>query len=225
MKGEAERVYSHLNPSFPDYRPSFKDLGYRYDPAEAKKCLEKAGNPDGYETQIWYLPAYGPEEGLVATMISKYLSDVGIKNAVAFAEKAQFISMVRGGSMIGGGGKKGLCPMPIYQYGWVPDYWSPDNYYAPFIYKGTYIAGYSGFNTKEGLEHPEANELIEKYRTAFDPEEATKLSIEIQRYIADQCTEIDMFYPIDQYYGWKNVKGLFWPGVYNHIDFRKVYKE
>ena len=225
MKGQAKRLYSHLNPSFPDYIPAQQQVGYKYDPDMAKQMLQKAGNPDGFSTMLWYTPDYGPEEGLVATMIQQYLNAVGISTAVSFAAKAQFISMVRGGEMMGGGGQKGLSPMPIFQYGWVPDYWSPDNYYAPFIYPGTYIAGYSGFNTVNNPAHPEAKTMLDNYRQAFDAQQATKISQDVQTFIADQCDVIDYFYPIDAWYGWKNVQGWAWPGVYNNIDFRKVYKQ
>jgi len=220
-EGQANRLYSHLNPSFPDYIPAQQQ--YKYDPDMAKQMLAKAGNPNGFTTAIWYTPDYGPEEALVATQIQQYLNAVGITTAVSFAPKAGFISMVRGGAMLGGGGVKGLCPMPIFQYGWVPDYWSPDNYYGPFIYPGTYIAGYSGFSTVDN-PNTQAKTMLDNYRVSFDPAQATKISQDVQNFIADQCDVIDYLYPIDAWYGWKNIQGWVWPGVYNNIDFRKVYK-
>jgi peptide/nickel transport system substrate-binding protein len=227
MKGEAIRQYTMCHPVYPEYAPqAWNELGYKYDPEEAKRCLEKAGNPDGFDTQIWYTPSSGPEDELVATMMANYLNKVGIRTAISHAEKAQFLYMVRGQTYLGSTDptQRGRCPMPLYVYGWIPDYWNIENSTSSFIYPESYLSNPTGFNT-EHLEHPEAKKLIDEWMAMFDPAEFKQRAYEIQKYMLDELPEIPIFVPKDQYFGWKNIKGWFWPGVFDHIDLRKVYKE
>ncbi len=69
-----------IPPSLWSYNDKIAD--YRYDPVEAQRLISAAGFPDGFETELWYLPVsrpYNPDGKRMAELIQSDLAKVGIR--------------------------------------------------------------------------------------------------------------------------------------------------
>jgi dipeptide transport system substrate-binding protein len=90
-----------------------------YDPNEAQRLLSEAGYPEGFETELWYLPVsrpYNPNGKRVAEMIQADLAKVGIRLKLVTDEWSQYRTRIQAGE----------APMALY--GWTGDNGDPDNF-------------------------------------------------------------------------------------------------
>jgi len=79
--GEAKAASQFLVPGMLGYDDSVTDF-YRYDEAAAKKALADAGLPNGFETDLWYMPVsqtYYPDPRRIAEAFAADLAKIGIK--------------------------------------------------------------------------------------------------------------------------------------------------
>jgi len=99
-------------------------VDYDYDLEKAKKLLDEAGYPEGFETELWYMPVsrpYMPNSKHVAQVIQRDLGRVGIKAKLVTFDWGTYLSKLHNleHSMC-------LC-------GWLGDNGDPDNFlYALF---------------------------------------------------------------------------------------------
>ena len=74
---------------------------YRYDPAKSRRLLEDAGFPDGFETDLWYIPIprpYMPDGKGIAQAMQQDLKKVGIRAKLVTYEFAAYLEKVGTGS-------------------------------------------------------------------------------------------------------------------------------
>jgi peptide/nickel transport system substrate-binding protein len=99
--------------SNPDIQP------YSYDPELAKELLAKAGLPDGFTTDFWYIPVvrgYFPDSKAIGEAIAADLAKVGINvNLVTEDWGAYLADRLEG-------------KFPMWMLGWGSDNGDPDNY-------------------------------------------------------------------------------------------------
>jgi peptide/nickel transport system substrate-binding protein len=99
--------------SNPDVKP------YEYDPEKAKELLAEAGLPDGFETELWYIPVirgYFPDSKAIGEAIAADLAKVGIRVNLQTEDWGAYLDDRNTGAF------------PMWMLGWGSDNGDPDNY-------------------------------------------------------------------------------------------------
>jgi peptide/nickel transport system substrate-binding protein len=105
--------------SNPDVKP------YEYNPDLAKELLAKAGLPDGFETDFWYIPVirgYFPDSKAIGEAIAADLAKVGIKVNLKTEDWGAYLDDRNNGKF------------PMWMLGWGSDNGDPDNYLGWHFY-------------------------------------------------------------------------------------------
>jgi peptide/nickel transport system substrate-binding protein len=166
---------------------------FAYDPEQAKKLLAEAGYPNGFETEIWYMPVsrpYFPAPQPIAETIATYLADVGIKAKLKTEDWGTYLSDYDQGKF------------PMYMLGWSPDYPDPDNYLYTFF-------GPTSIKTNLGCETDACQKiagLIQKARVSPTLDERKKLYAEAQRLVHEYVLSIPVAHNNPLHATRKNVK-------------------
>ncbi len=166
---------------------------FPYDPEQAKKLLAEAGYPNGFETELWYMPVsrpYFPAPQPIAETIATYLADVGIKASLKTEDWGTYLSDYDKGKF------------PMYMLGWSPDYPDPDNYLYTFF-------GPTSIKTNLGCETDACKKiagLIQKARVTASLDERKKLYAEAQRLVHEYVLSIPVAHNNPLHATRKNVK-------------------
>ncbi len=166
---------------------------FPYDPKKAKELLAEAGYPNGFETEIWYMPVsrpYFPAPQPIAETIATYLADVGIKAKLKTEDWGTYLADYDKGKF------------PMYMLGWSPDYPDPDNYLYTFF-------GPTSIKTNLGCETDYCQKiagLIQKARVSPDLAERKKLYAEAQRLVHEYVLSIPVAHNNPLHATRKNVK-------------------
>jgi dipeptide transport system substrate-binding protein len=99
------------------YNDAIKD--YTYDPAAAQKLLTEAGFPNGFETDLWYMPVsrpYMPNGKRVAELVQADLARIGIRVRPVTDDWQRYRAKIMAGD-------HGMA-----LYGWTGDNGDPDNF-------------------------------------------------------------------------------------------------
>jgi len=92
---------------------------YPYDPEAAKRLLKEAGYPEGFETDLWYMPVsrpYNPDAKRVAEIIQADLEKLGIRARLETEEWNAYRRALQDGET------------SMALYGWTGDNGDPDNF-------------------------------------------------------------------------------------------------
>ena len=106
-----------IPPTLWSYNESIPDEAF--DVAAAQRLLTQAGYPDGFETELWYMPvnrAYNPNGKRVAEMIQTDLAKVGIRLRLVTHDWDAYRARLLAGE----------APMALF--GWTGDNGDPDNF-------------------------------------------------------------------------------------------------
>jgi peptide/nickel transport system substrate-binding protein len=131
---------------------------YDYDPELAKELLAEAGYPDGFATELWYMPVsrpYYPAPQPIAEAMASYLADVGIQAQLLTEDWTTYLADYTTGKF------------PMYMLGWNADYADPDNFLMTFF-------GPSAVNSL-GWDAPEVVEALNSARQTSDQDERARL--------------------------------------------------
>jgi len=159
---------------------------YSYDPEKAKALMKEANCP-GFETEII---VFRDEAERIAVVVQSYLEAIGIKAKVTRIENAVFASTVADHK----------APMFITSWGC---YWDPDM----FLARRFSSAGIGGVNRGWYL-NPELDVLIAKGRSSFDNDVRAKTYEEIQKLMAEEAPEVDLYVNTMYSLGTKDLKGV-----------------
>jgi dipeptide transport system substrate-binding protein len=141
---------------------------YEFDVAEAQRLLREAGYPEGFETDLWYLPVsrpYTPNGKRVAEMIQADLAKVGIRLKLVTDEWSQYRARIQAGD----------APMALY--GWTGDNGDPDNFLHVLL--GCAGARVGGNNIAKWC-NPEYDSLVTQAKRVADRTERERLYREAQ---------------------------------------------
>src|SRR3989442_398576 len=97
-QGNGQVAKNPIPPILWSYNNNVKD--YPYDPAKAKQLLAQAGFPNGFETELWYLPVtrpYNPDGKRMAEMIQADWEKIGVKGKLLTYEWAEYRKRAKGG--------------------------------------------------------------------------------------------------------------------------------
>jgi dipeptide transport system substrate-binding protein len=117
-RGAGITAKNPIPPTLWSYNDAIRD--YPYDPAEAQRLLVEAGHPDGFETELWYMPVsrpYNPNGKRIAEMIQADLAKVGIRTKLVTEEWSRYRAKLQNGD----------APMALF--GWTGDNGDPDNFF------------------------------------------------------------------------------------------------
>lgn len=159
---------------------------YSYDPEKAKALMKEAGCP-GFETEII---VFRDEAERMAVLIQSYLEAIGIKAKVTRIENAVFAQTIANHK----------APMFITSWG---AYWDPDLFLARRFSK----AGIGGVNRVWYL-NPELDAMIEKGRSSFDNKVRAETYGEIQKFLAEEAPECDLYVNTMYALANKDLKGV-----------------
>jgi dipeptide transport system substrate-binding protein len=160
--GGAGRVAKNpVPPTQWSYNDSVKD--YEYDPAQAQRLLVDAGVPQGFETDLWYMPVsrqYNPNAKRVAEMIQADLAKIGVRVRLVTHEWSIYRAKLMAGEHA------------MALYGWTGDNGDPDNFLHVLL---GCTAARSGGNNVAKWCHPEYDALVNLARQTADQAEREKL--------------------------------------------------
>lgn len=159
---------------------------YSYDPEKAKALMKEAGCT-GFETEII---VFRDEAERIAVIVQSYLDVIGIKAKVTRIENAVFASTIQNHK----------APMFITSWG---AYWDPDLFLARRFSQ----AGIGGVNRVWYL-NPELDTMIEKGRASFDNKVRAEVYGEIQKFMAEEAPECDLYVNTMYSLANKDLKGV-----------------
>lgn len=159
---------------------------YSYDPEKAKELMKEANCP-GFETEII---VFRDEAERIAVLVQSYLEVIGIKAKVTRIENAVFASTIADHK----------APMFITSWGC---YWDPDMFLARRFTE----AGIGGVNRVWYL-NPELDKMIEEGRSSFDNNVRAKTYEEIQKFMAEEAPECDLYVNTMYALATKDLKGV-----------------
>jgi dipeptide transport system substrate-binding protein len=116
-QGAGVAAKNPIPPTLWSYNDDIKDEGY--DLAKARQLLAEAGYPNGFETEIWYMPVsrpYNPNGKRVAEMIQVDLAKIGVRLKLVTDEWNRYRARLQAGE----------APMALF--GWTGDNGDPDNF-------------------------------------------------------------------------------------------------
>src|SRR5206468_7215418 len=139
-----------IPPSMWSYNDAVKDDVYN--PEAAKKLLAEAGYPNGFTTDLWYMPVqrpYNPNAKRIAEMMQADLAKIGVNAKLVTYEWGEYRKRVQQGEHITG------------MLGWTGDNGDPDNF---FFLRGCAAARPGGQNLSKWCNKA-FDEKLEKARS------------------------------------------------------------
>lgn len=147
---------------------------YEYDPERAQELLAEAGYPDGFETELWYMPVsrpYYPAPQPIAETMASYLADVGIDAQPMTEDWTTYLADYKEGEF------------PMYMLGWNADYADPDNFLMTFF-------GPAGTQDQLAWNAPDVVEMLQSARQTADHEERADLYASVVNRVAEDAASI-----------------------------------
>jgi len=121
-QGQGQVAKNPIPPILWSYNNAIKD--YPFDIAKAKEMLAKAGYPEGFEVDLWYLPVtrpYNPDGKRMAELIQADWAKIGVKAKLVTYEWAEYRKRSKTGEQA------------VMMFGWSGDNGDPDNFFVPLL--------------------------------------------------------------------------------------------
>jgi dipeptide transport system substrate-binding protein len=121
-QGQGQVAKNPIPPILWSYNNAVKD--YPFDVAKAKELLAKAGYPNGFEVDLWYLPVtrpYNPDGKRMAELIQSDWEKIGVKAKLVTYEWAEYRKRSKTGEQ------------SVMMFGWSGDNGDPDNFFVPLL--------------------------------------------------------------------------------------------
>jgi peptide/nickel transport system substrate-binding protein len=186
--------------SNPDVKP------YEYNPTKAKELLAKAGLPDGFTTDFWYIPVirgYFPDSKAIGEAIAADLAKVGIKVNLKTEDWGAYLKDRNDGKF------------PMWMLGWGSDNGDPDNFLG-----WHFMPEAVGKPKKEDCyNNPKAAQLLIDGRLESDQAKREKIYQDAEKLIHDDVARIAVVWVKGTAQFRKEVKG------YVPVVFRSWYEK
>lgn len=198
----AQVANSFQPPSILGHNPDLKQ--YEYDPELAKELLAKAGLPDGFETDFWYIPVirgYFPDSKAIGEAIAADLAKVGIKTSLQTEDWGAYLQHRNEGKF------------PMWMLGWGSDNGDPDNYLGWHFY---HPIGQP--KAEDCYDNERVAELLIEGRVEADPAKREKIYQEAEALIHEDVARIPVVWPRGNVVFRTEVKG------YVPVVFRSWYE-
>jgi dipeptide transport system substrate-binding protein len=159
FQGDGRVAKNPLPPGLWSYNDKIAD--YPYDPAKAKELLAKAGFPNGFESELWYVPVtrtYVPDGRRIAELIQSDWEKVGVRVKLVTFEWGEYIK------------RTNLGEHPIAMLGW-NSFSDPDDFIGVLL---SCDAAKAGGNTARWCNR-EFEQVYQKTKVTTSQAERTKL--------------------------------------------------
>ncbi|MEU8138131.1 ABC transporter substrate-binding protein [Streptodolium elevatio] len=168
-------TYSMIPNGVQAHTDAFKDKYGAPDKAKAKAFLDAAGITQPVNITLWYTPTrYGAVTADEYVEIKRQLEASGLfKVDLQSTEWQQYQTDYKAGKFA------------AFGLGWFPDFPDPDNYTAPFLYKGGYF--------KNNYDNPAVNDLVTKSQGQTDRKAAEPTFADIQKQTAEDVPVLPMW--------------------------------
>src|SRR5699024_8592008 len=150
-----------IGPAVIGYDPDLE--GYEYNTEKAKKLLEEAGYPDGFETTIWTNDDQVRKD--VAENAQAQLKEVGIDVSIEIMEWGTYLDKTSTGDH------------DMFILGW-SNMTGDGDYNQYFLFHSDSIGGQGN---RSFYENPEVDKLIDETRRESDPDKRDELYSEVQQ--------------------------------------------
>jgi len=155
-----------IPPTLWSYNETIK--GYPYDPEKAQALLREAGFPQGFSTDLWYMPVsrpYNPNAKRIAEMIQADLARIGVRARLVTHDWTTYRTKLHAGEH------------SMALFGWTGDNGDPDNFL--YVLLGC-AAGRTGGNNVAKWCNAEYDALVTQARRLTDRGERERLYREAQ---------------------------------------------
>ncbi|MES2103676.1 MAG: ABC transporter substrate-binding protein [Pseudomonadota bacterium] len=206
FQGSGQAAKNIIPPTLWSYNDKIKD--YAYDPAKAKELLAKAGYPNGFDVDLWYLPVsrpYNPDGKRMAELIQADWAKVGVRAKLVTFEWTEYKKRSKTGEQ------------SAFMFGWSGDNGDPDNFFAALL---GCEAVKGGGNTARWC-NKEYEDLIQKAKATSKQEDRAKLYEKAQEIIHEEAPWINIAHSLRVTPVRKEVIGFKMDSTAHHY-FKKV---
>jgi dipeptide transport system substrate-binding protein len=191
--GAGQAAKNPLPPTMWSYNDKVQD--YAYDLAKAKELLAKAGLPNGFEMDLWYLPVsrpYNPDGKRMAELLQADWAKIGVKAKLVTFEWGEYKKRSKAGEQ------------HAMMFGWSGDNGDPDNFLVPNL---SCDAVKSGGNAARWC-NKEFDDLLQKAKRTANQAERTKLYEKAQLVMKEDAPWITMAHSLRYTPMHKDVQGF-----------------
>lgn len=181
--GEAKVASQFLVPGMLGYDESVTEF-YKYDEVAAKKALADGGYPNGFETELWYMPVsrpYYPDPKKIAEAFAADLAKIGIKATLQTKDFAPYRVDARENKY------------PMHLLGWTGDNGDPDNFLNVF-FKPRVVNGQDTPIEGGNWSNPQAWALLRQAQTETVDSKRAELYKQISKIVQNEIPRIPMFH-------------------------------
>ena len=149
---------------------------YPYDVAAARKLMIEAGQANGFDVDVWYMPVtrpYNPDGKRIAEMVADDLGRIGVRAHLRTTTWSDYRRIVVTGEM------------PVAFFGWISDNGDPDNFLGLLL--GCDRDGRASANNIAKWCDPAYDRLVEAAKATSDRPERDRLYRAAQGIAHDQA--------------------------------------
>lgn len=206
--GELGKYDSQFIPPALNWAASDKVKDYEFNPQQAKAMLAKAGYPNGFDLDLWYMPVsrpYFPTPKPIAEALAADLSAIGIRVKLLTKDWSAYLA-------------DRLKPpgFQAFMLGWTGDYGDPDNFYYPHFGPGS-TADLGNW------KNPKVLELLDQGRASGDKAVRAKIYGEVSDILHGEAVRLPIVHSQPLLGKRKNVKGWI-PSPLGSESFEDVSK-
>ena len=187
----AESTPHFTPPSLQEYQ-SKGVTGYEFNPQAAKQLLAKAGYPNGFPLQLWYMPVsrpYFPNPKPLAEAFAADLNAIGIKVSLQTKDWAAYLA-----------DRNKKPGFQAFMLGWTGDYGDPDNFYYPHF-------GPTATQDIGNWKNDQVLKLLDQGRAISDKAARTKIYQQIDELLYKEAVRLPIVHAQPLLAKRKNVNG------------------
>ncbi|WP_373534494.1 ABC transporter substrate-binding protein [Microcoleus sp.] len=206
--GELGKYDSQFVPPAVNLAQSDKVKDYEFNPQQAKAMLAKAGYPNGFDLDLWYMPVsrpYFPTPKPIAEALAADLSAIGIRVKLLTKDWSAYLA-------------DRLKPpgFQAFMMGWTGDYGDPDNFYYPHFGPGS-TADLGNW------KNPKVLELLDRGRASGDKAARAKIYAEVSEILHGEAVRLPIVHSQPLLGKRKNIQGWI-PSPLGSESFEEVSK-
>lgn len=206
--GELGKHDSQFVPPPLNWAGSEKVKDYEFNPQQAKAMLAKAGYPNGFDLDLWYMPVsrpYFPTPKPIAEALAADLSDLGIRVKLLTKDWSAYLA-----------DRQKSPGFQAFMMGWTGDYGDPDNFYYPHFGPGS-TADLGNW------KNPKVIELLNRGRASGDKAVRAKIYGEVSQILHEEAVRLPIVHSQPLLGKRKDVRGWI-PSPLGSESFENVSK-